>query len=61
MTEVGVTGQQMCEAISRYLKAKHNIDMSPERIWNSSPSGELFHVFAYYEAAKAAGYEVDRK
>lgn len=51
----GVTGQAMCEAISRWLKDQGK-DVTPEAIWNSSPSGELWHVFALYAEAKAAGY-----
>jgi hypothetical protein len=46
-----VTGQQMCELISKYFKEKYNIDKSWEEIWYYSPTGELAKVYYWYEDA----------
>jgi hypothetical protein len=50
MTEQ-VTGKEMCELISEFFDA-HGLNKTWEEIWNYSPTGELFHVFEWYEAAK---------
>jgi hypothetical protein len=42
------TGKEMCEEISAWLATK-GIKKTPEEIWNYSPMGELFEVFALYE------------
>ncbi len=41
------TMQQMCKEISDDLKKK-NVFMTPEEIYNYSPTGELFHIFQYF-------------
>jgi len=48
---ISVTGQQMCELISKYFKEKFNIDKSFEEIWYYSPTGELAEVYYWYEDA----------
>ena len=45
-----VTGQEMCELISKYFKAR-GIDRTWEQIWNYSPTGELAMVYYWYEDA----------
>jgi hypothetical protein len=41
----------MCELISAYF-ASRGIVMSPEQIWNYSPTGELFKVFEWHRMAR---------
>lgn len=48
----GVTGKEMCELAARYLKDARGVDMSPDAIWNASPTGELSHVFDLYWKAR---------
>lgn len=50
-----MTGRQMCEAVSAWLASKHNITIAPEAIWNMSPSGELWPVYALYERCRSEG------
>lgn len=49
MTTKGMTGKEMCEAISEALLRDYQIQMTPEAIWNMSPSGELYHVREMYD------------
>ncbi len=46
-----VTGREMCELVVIWLKATADIDITPERIWNISPTGELYYVFGLYNLA----------
>ena len=62
-----MTGKEMCETIARaharlldlgqpsFLPSRwdHIHDIEPMAIWNSSPTGELFHVFGWYDIAVA--------
>ena len=43
-----LTGKQMCEAISKELKSKHNFIIKPKDIWEISPTGEIWPVVALY-------------
>jgi hypothetical protein len=56
VSEQGITGQQMCEAISRHWADAFDHHVEPERIWNYSPTGELSEVYHWYAQASAAGY-----
>ena len=46
-----VSGRQMCELIAEYFKEVHEIEVSPEDIWNMSPTGELWPVYTLYDDA----------
>lgn len=50
----GVTMQEMCEAIAAHWKRTRDVEVPPERIFNSSASGELYMVFAWYREALAS-------
>lgn len=54
--KVNMTGRQMCEAIyAAGIIRKGGPDgplATPNEIWNSSPTGELYQVFEWFEAAK---------
>ena len=39
-----MTGEEWCEELSARLK-KRGVDLSPDEIWNSSPTGELWPLF----------------
>lgn len=47
------TGKQMCEHIVKadFLRKKDGSRPTADEIWRYSPTGELFMVFAWYEAA----------
>ncbi len=50
------TGKEICELIVKALKKfdyKHFSEVTPDQIWNISPSGELFQVFELYWWAKS--------
>lgn len=51
-----LSGEQMCQAISKWLKYEFGQEVPPEAMWNFSPTGELQHVFHLYDAAAKAGY-----
>jgi len=48
---MNVTVKQMCKTISRYWRRKYKIRIHPKKIFNYSPSGELFQVFFWYKEA----------
>lgn len=52
-----VTMKEMCETIERsgILKRPDGTSPTAEEIYRYSPTGELFMVFAWYDAAKAIG------
>jgi hypothetical protein len=45
-----MTGKEMCEKIAEELKLRTGKDVDPEKIWNASPTGDLFHVAELYWA-----------
>lgn len=45
------SGKEMCELISEYLESK-GIKKTWAEIWYSSPTGELYWVYEYYQRAK---------
>lgn len=49
-----MTMKEMCELIARadFLRKDDGTAPTAEEIFNYSPSGELFMVFAWYEKAK---------
>ena len=48
----GYTGKEMCETIMEaFKKVDPNHPHTAEEIWNASPTGELFHVFALHDWA----------
>ena len=48
-----MTGKEMCEYICKHLKpAKEGVLLTPEQVWNLSSTGDLDHVFSWYEEAK---------
>lgn len=52
LTPEGVTGQEMCELISRYLREIQGIDMTPEQVWATDPEG-IGPIVTMYQEAKA--------
>ena len=47
------TGKEMCEVIVKALKLDNpDTPVTPEAIWNSSETGELYPVFLLYDWAK---------
>jgi hypothetical protein len=50
-------GAEMCGYISRWLKETKDIEVEPEDIWNYSPTGELFVVFATWDTMVEEGWE----
>lgn len=53
MTNVGLTGRQMCEVIEWFGVIRRVPDgpfLTAEEIWHSSPTGELFHIFEWVDA-----------
>jgi len=47
------TGKEMCETIVEALKLDNpDSPITPEAIWNSSETGELYPVFFLYDWAK---------
>ena len=47
------TGKEMCETIVEALKLDNpDTPITPEAIWNSSETGELFPVLLLYDWAK---------
>lgn len=50
------TGKEMCETIVRAMRKSGAFEETniptPEALWQSSPSGELWHIFELYEWAK---------
>lgn len=48
-----MTGEQMCERISQYLRDAYGLDVAPMDMWNYSPRGELYLVFELYREAEA--------
>lgn len=47
-----VTFKEMCELISKWFKETRGIEVTGEQVFNSSPSGELWHIFVWYADAK---------
>lgn len=49
-----MTGRQMCEAIraADFLRKANGTAPTAKEIWESSPSGELYQVFEWFEIAK---------
>ncbi|HDR4709692.1 TPA: hypothetical protein QCQ87_004814 [Bacillus paranthracis] len=47
-----VTFKEMCELISKWFKETREIEVTGEQVFNSSPSGELWHIFVWYADAK---------
>ncbi len=39
-----MTGEEWCKELSARLK-KRGVDLTPDEIWNSSPTGELWPLF----------------
>ena len=56
-----MTGKQMCEAISKWQKAEFDRNISPEQVWEISPTGGVWPVFELYQLAEAAGYSAEVK
>lgn len=52
-----VTGKEMCELVARYFADRFGKQVTPEQVWNCSPSGELAAVCYLYREAKQ-WYEV---
>lgn len=54
-TAATITMKQMCEAIveADFLRFKDGRKPTPEEVFNYSPSGELYQVFAWYDVAVA--------
>ncbi|MEK0325170.1 MAG: hypothetical protein QQN63_05645 [Nitrosopumilus sp.] len=52
-----MTGKEMCEAIVKadIIRKEDGSPYVPEEIWNLSPSGELWPIFALYEATMTYG------
>jgi hypothetical protein len=46
-----ITCADMCFVISECL-CFDNKKLTPDEIWNSSPSGELFHIMLLYQSIK---------
>lgn len=38
----------MCECISWWIKQVYNKEVSPTEIWNISPTGELYTMYALF-------------
>lgn len=53
MKEKKITMKQMCEEISQWLKDGYCVTISPKELWESSPTGEVWHLFYLYDAMKA--------
>lgn len=51
-TNDSLTWQDGCKLASKYLKEAKGIDKSPEEIFHSSPTGELFNVAFLIDEAK---------
>ncbi|MEK4617688.1 hypothetical protein NYE71_16465 [Bacillus sp. FSL K6-0273] len=47
-----VTFKEMCELIAKWFKETRGIEVTGKQVFNSSPSGELWHIFAWYAEAK---------
>lgn len=53
-----VTGKDICELIvNALIDIDPTINISSEDVWKSSPSGELFEIFEWYEMALYYFYE----
>lgn len=53
--EQKISMKEACELIAKMFnleKSKGRDNWTGEEIFNASPTGELFHVFQYYEIAK---------
>jgi hypothetical protein len=46
-----MTGLERCKVISQYWKETTGKEVDPMDIWNYSPTGELFMVYAWYDEA----------
>jgi hypothetical protein len=49
----GMTGQEMCEFIAEVHERRIGEKIEPRDIWEQSPGGELFPVYADFQAAIA--------
>jgi hypothetical protein len=47
--------QEMCETISEHWRKTRGTEVSPEAIFNYSPTGELSEVFFWYWEATGTG------
>lgn len=45
-----MTWMNMCEVVSHGFKDFLGKDVTPQQVWNSSPTGELAHIVWYYDA-----------
>jgi hypothetical protein len=55
----GYTGQEMCNHIVKadFIYWQNGVKLTAEEIWNYSPTGELIHVFTWFEhACKLIGF-----
>ena len=49
-----MSGRELCEKMSAFLATK-GVTITPRDIWNQSPSGELWPVYALYERCRSEG------
>jgi len=47
-----MTGKEICLIISKQLWIQLGMWVTPMKIWEMSPTGELFHVWGFYYWAK---------
>ncbi len=46
-----MTGKQMCEVIAEEFSLTLGRKITPEEVWNCSPTGELFMIYEWYQKA----------
>lgn len=47
-----MNGKQMCEVVVQAIKLDNpDANITPEQVWNMSPTGELYPVYESYQAA----------
>lgn len=59
-----VSGEQMCTLIAAWINAtdvNRPQPITPEEIWNASPTGELFHVYTLYDDALIWKYNQEHR
>lgn len=60
MKPESMTAKAMCEYIARTLKKYKDIDVIPEKIFNASPTGELYFMFElFYSCKRLEGFKVE--
>lgn len=47
----GITGREMCEYIAVWMQETTGQVVTPEEIWNMSPTGEIWPIRELYEQA----------